>query len=252
MDKPDQIALLLVHADPAVWQRLMQQVAGQPFRCLCASSFAAAQAIMQRHTPRLIVAGGIFADGDALQLLRETAAKHPDVVCFLCADRENHSHPGSDDRCALGIHQIFPEQDKLHRSLSCRFDAMSDAAEACEYTLYSTGWSLRASGLVRLLAMEYGANVIQHGIFPADAQCQISLRVQDDHGYLFFRDNSLPWDFSASLAHATLSGADRDCGRGLAIIRSLVVKADFWRIEPFNFVCFLVSRRHLDTGCPYQ
>ncbi len=162
-----------------------------------------------------------------------------DLLVRLAAEGFNLA----DDDCCAAMVRLLPVEESLFRqTVPANLEAVDQLAVSCETRLLATGWSESPARAVRLLAMEYGVNIVRHGRVPAGAGINFQLRLHGPYAYLLFRDPGMPWDGSSRLAEPENQPLDGENGRGLILIQALSLRHEIFRRGEYNYGYFAVAR----------
>ena len=147
----------------------------------------------------------------------------------------------ADDCTALLVAQIAPDEIKLSCATPADHQHVTELAADCERVLLGLGWSDESTTAARLLVMEHGANIVDHGQVPAGSMISCQMRVNGRTACLLFRDNGREWDFDDGLQWARRRASDAPRGRGLNIIRSIASHIETFRRGQENIAFYLLS-----------
>ncbi len=164
------------------------------------------------------------------------------AASVLAVLRQEGFELGEDDCSALAVQRIDPASVLLETSLAPELAAMADVAAQADRLLQARGWSEESAGAVQLAVMEHGTNIVTHGRPPAGAAIGFQVRLTGSVCRVLFRDQGRAWDFASQLAATRRQPEDREHGRGLGIIQSVSVHAEFYRRESENIAFFAVDR----------
>lgn len=154
---------------------------------------------------------------------------------------------GSDDCSALVLRRTDPAQMPIVTEIPPTFDAVAALSEEIERVLLDRGWPEERTGLVRLAAIEHGANVVRHGRAPASSRIGLRMRVHGPMCDLIFKDRGREW--SPRIRPATEAADEsRESGRGMEIIRAVSADAEFSRREGENATRLVFLRDTPEPG----
>jgi phosphoserine phosphatase RsbU/P len=148
-----------------------------------------------------------------------------------------------DDCCVVSVRSTDADQRVLQREIEGTLEAADGMAAECERELRVEGWPEEAALAARLVLAEYGANVVKHGGLTARDRIRMTARLPgDDTCVLTLREPGPGWDFHGRMASRRAVPEDAESGRGLEMIRRLVRRFDFFRMELYNYARFVVGR----------
>jgi anti-sigma regulatory factor (Ser/Thr protein kinase) len=151
-------------------------------------------------------------------------------------------HLDGDDCTTMIIRCLDPVDLLLDTSILPAMKDVSKLAEECETKLLASGWGGLAAGAVRLLVMEYGANVVDHGLVPAGSNIEFQLRRGDSCCRIVFRDHGREWDVEGRMGRCLEADPYSESGRGNGIIRGIARRMEIIRRNNENIGCFEVAK----------
>ncbi|MEI8139631.1 MAG: SpoIIE family protein phosphatase [bacterium] len=151
-------------------------------------------------------------------------------------------HLDKDDCTAIFINCLDPAQVLFESSVLPTKRAIAQLAEISEQRLLEAGWTDLAAGAVRLLVMEYGVNVVEHGRVPEGGAIIFQLRLYDSFCRVFFLDSGREWDMDGWLARTDVASSRSERGRGREIIMAIARRKDLFRRYHENFGVFEVAK----------
>ncbi len=152
-----------------------------------------------------------------------------------------------DDCSAVSIAFHDPEEMIFAASVNPDMVSVEAMARDAETALLGAGWPEESACAVRLLLMEHGANVVEHGGPPPTVAIRCSIRRAGDSCRIDLADRGREWDLAFHLPRSA-SDADEG-GRGLHIIASIAKRTDVFRRDNENVACYVVSRNYgTETG----
>ncbi len=173
------------------------------------------------------------------QTAREARGAIPDQL--LQRLRADGYQLDKDDCSALVVQCLDPAALLVESRIPPDKKAVAELAESCEKALREIGWGELAAGAVRLLVMEYGINVVDHGRLFAGEQISVQLRRCGTSCRILFWDRGREWDADGRLALETLAPPDSERGRGWDIIKTIAGRAEVIRRDDENVGLFEVS-----------
>lgn len=148
---------------------------------------------------------------------------------------------GEDDCTVISIHMLDPVKIVIDRRVSRNIQLVSQLAKEAEDKVKERGISAEKAGVLRLLIMELGANLVNHSGLAEDDLFWIQLRVDGNVCQLVVVDNGEEWDFEEERQKlAAQEKTMRDHGRGLAISHSICNRIEHYRIDADNISYCLV------------
>lgn len=168
------------------------------------------------------------------------SGKAPEVVM----DRliEGGYHLDKDDCTAMIVHCLNPAEVLLETTIPPTMGAVAELAEKSEQSLLDSGWPEMAAGAVRLLVMEYGANLVDHGRIPELSKIEFQLRRRASSCRILFSDSGREWDIDGWLARPENVRLSDERGRGLGIIKAVALRIEMIRRYHENIGVFEVAK----------
>ncbi|MDF3129593.1 response regulator [Kiritimatiellaeota bacterium B1221] len=160
----------------------------------------------------------------------------PDMTLDLL--QEQGFQLNADDCTLMQIHLISePKRLACGEINMCNEEVQRLSSEVYDL-LTSHGWEEEDAGMVQLLLIEHGANVVNHGNPPPNSTLFYRLHLEDHHCYLVLKDRGIFWDPS----HWQPQDPDTrdpfaEHGRGLDLIAEISATREYFRREHQN--CFL-------------
>ncbi len=151
-------------------------------------------------------------------------------------------HLDKDDCTVMIVHCLDPAEIVLETSIPPTMGAVAKLAENSEHALLASGWGATAAGAVRLLVMEYGANLVEHGRSPASSKIAFQLRQRASSCRILFSDSGRDWDMDGWLAREYTASPSDERGRGWAIIRAIASRIEMIRRYHENIGVFEVAK----------
>lgn len=148
-----------------------------------------------------------------------------------------------DDCTAISIHMLDPLKVVIEQSVPRNVYLVSEVAKQCETAVTSRGISRDTAGLVRLLVMELGVNLVEHGGLREDESFWLQVRVYDRVCQLVLIDHGAEWDLDQALARKLDDTYMGERGRGLAITNAVSNRIERYRIDAENITyCTIIDQ----------
>ena len=156
----------------------------------------------------------------AQELLKELEARHYNI--------------DADDCTAISIHMLDPLKIVLEKTVPRNIYFVSDMAKEAESCVITRGISPDTAAMLRLLVMELGANLVEHGGLEEDDSFWIQIRVDGHVCQLVLRDEGKEWDLEEALSQELDEAYMGERGRGLAITNSITDRIERYRVQSQN------------------
>ncbi len=164
----------------------------------------------------------------AAELLNMLEARHYDI--------------SADDCTAISIHMLDPLKIVLERTVPRNIYLVSDTAKQAESAVISQGVSPGTAAMLRLLVMELGANLVDHGGLDEDDSFWLQIRVDGNVCQVVLRDEGTEWDLDDALSRDLDDAYMGERGRGLAITNTITDRIERYRVQTRNLTyCTLID-----------
>lgn len=140
----------------------------------------------------------------------------------------------SDDCTAISIHMLDPMKIVLEQYVARNIYLVSEVAKQAETAVISQGISLDTATLVRLLIMELGANLVEHGGLAEEDSYWLQLRVDGGTCQLVMEDEGSEWDLDEALSMELDDAYMGERGRGIAITNAIADRIERYRVQKQN------------------
>ncbi|MEE9369492.1 MAG: response regulator [Pontiella sp.] len=165
--------------------------------------------------------------------------KAVDLLDMLVSEHFNLS---ADDCTAISIHMLDPVKIVLERTVARNIYLVSDTAKQAEIAVLSQGISPDTAGLLRLLVMELGANLVDHGGLDEEDSFWMQIRVDENVVQVILSDEGTEWDLEEALNRELDPAYMGERGRGLAITNSITDRIERYRVQNQNLTyCTLID-----------
>ncbi len=152
----------------------------------------------------------------------------------------------SDDCTAISIHMLDPVKIVLEKHVPKNIYLVSDVAKQAEVAVMSQGISHDTAAMVRLLIMELGANLVEHGGLNEDESYWLQLRVDGKVCQMVMRDKGAEWDLEEALSRELEDAYMGERGRGVAITNAITDRIERYRVQNQNLTFCTI----IDEGSP--
>lgn len=167
------------------------------------------------------------------QVLQDPAV--PDKATALLDKIEANGYQlGEDDCTAISIHMLNPLKVVIEQQVPRNIYLVSEVAKQCEMASMTQGISRDTAGMLRLLVMELGANLVEHGGLREDDSFWLQVRVDGKVCQLVLTDQGDEWDLEEALACELDESHMGERGRGLAITNAVTDRIERYRVDGEN------------------
>lgn len=157
------------------------------------------------------------------------------------------------DDCTLLVARVLdPAGLRLRRSVAPTHGAVAALSAEIERLLRAEGWPEESAGAAQLLAMERGANIVNHAGLAPEQRIDFRLHLSAQSARLLFRDPGREWDFDARLAQTMRHSATSQNGRGLRIIQAIARHSEQIRTDGQNVTSYLIDRAYHTECLPLE
>ncbi|VGO16535.1 Response regulator PleD [Pontiella desulfatans] len=164
----------------------------------------------------------------AAELLDQVEAHHYDIA--------------GDDCTAISIHMLDPLKIVVEQTVPRNIYLVSDTAKQAESAAVSQGISPETAAMLRLLVMELGANLVDHGGLDEDDSFWLQLRIDGRVCQLVLRDEGTEWDLEEALNRELDEAYMGERGRGLAITNAITDRIERYRVQMQNLTyCTIID-----------
>jgi len=148
-----------------------------------------------------------------------------------------------DDCTAISIHMLDPLKVVIEQTVLRNIYLVSEIAKQCEVAVMDQGISRDTAGLVRLLVMELGVNLVEHGGLGEDESFWLQVRVDENVCQLVLVDEGEEWDLEEALGRELDEAYMGEHGRGLAITNAVSDRIERYRVKDENITyCTIVDQ----------
>lgn len=147
-----------------------------------------------------------------------------------------------DDCTAITIYMNPRESVLFSAQIHVSLDAVSDMALRVETVLLHAGWPEESATAARLLAMEHGANIVEHGDVDADQYIGVRVLSCDSLCKIIFSDSGREWDLVSAAKKGIRDDDMSEGGRGVAIINSLSEYCERYRVNNRNVTFYVLNK----------
>lgn len=148
-----------------------------------------------------------------------------------------------DDCTAVSIYMNPAKDLLLDASYEVTLESVSDMAIDLEGVLLEAGWSDDSAAAARLLAIEHGANIAEHGGVDDGASFRLQAVLGNEICKLIFTDAGREWDLKSAASKGINENDMSEGGRGVAIINSLSDCCERYRIDNQNVSFFVLNKK---------
>jgi len=176
------------------------------------------------------------------QVVDDPAVPNKSVALLDSLEAEGYQLEG-DDCTAISIHMLDPLKIVVEQSVPRNIYMVSEIARQSEVAVMARGILADTAGLVRLLVMELGANLVEHAGLRENETFWLQLRVDGNVCQLVIVDKGGEWDLNEALNSEISDVYMGERGRGLAITHSIVDRIEQYRVESKNMTyCTIVDQ----------
>ena len=148
-----------------------------------------------------------------------------------------------DDCTAISIHMLDPRKVVVEQTVPRNIYLVSETAKQCEVAVMAQGISRDTAGLVRLLIMELGVNLVEHAGLHEEGLFWLQVRVDENVCQMVLIDEGEEWDLEEALARELDDAYMGERGRGLAITNAVSDRIERYRVENENITyCTIVDQ----------
>jgi sigma-B regulation protein RsbU (phosphoserine phosphatase) len=152
----------------------------------------------------------------------------------------------ADDCTAISIHMLDPTKIVLEHYVPRNIYLVSDVAKQAESAVVSKGISPHTAAMIRLLIMELGANLVEHGGLSKEDVYWLQLRVDENVCQLVMLDQGEEWDLEEALNRELDEAYMGERGRGIAITNAISNRIERYRIQNQNLTyCTIADEEEL-------
>ncbi len=171
----------------------------------------------------------------------------PDKPARLLAVLESDGYDLTADDCtAISIQMLDPMKVVLEQMVPRNIYLVSDVAKQAEVAVVSQGISHDTAVMVRLLIMELGANLVEHGGLGEDDSYWLQLRVDGNVCQLVMEDQGAEWDLDEALNYELDEAYMGERGRGIAITNAISNRIERFRVQTQNLTyCTIIDEEDL-------
>ncbi len=148
----------------------------------------------------------------------------------------------SDDCTAISIHMLDPTKIVIEQRVPRNIYLVSDMAKQAEGAVMALGITHDTAAMVRLLIMELGANLVEHGGLGENDSFWMQLRVDGKVCQLVIEDQGAEWDLDEALGRELDEAYMGERGRGIAITNAIANRIERYRVQNQNLTyCTIVD-----------
>lgn len=148
----------------------------------------------------------------------------------------------ADDCTAISIHMLDPGRIVLENTVPRNIYLVADVARQAEVAAAAMGITHDTAAMVRLLVMELGANLVDHGGLGEDDSFWLQVRVDGKVCQMVLVDEGMEWDLEAALHRELGEAYMGDRGRGVAITNAIADRIERYRVHSQNLTyCTIVD-----------
>ncbi len=175
------------------------------------------------------------------QVVQNSALPDKSSVLLDALESEGFLLAG-DDCTAISIHMLNPQKVVIEQTVLRNIYLVSEVAKQCEVAVGAQGISRDTASLVRLLVMELGANLVEHGGLGEEDSFWLQVRVDGSVCQLVLVDNGAEWDLEEALSRELGEAHMDDRGRGLAITNAISDRIERYRVDDENLTyCTIID-----------
>lgn len=184
--------------------------------------------------------------GTRLAELYEEVVQNPEVankaVALLGAIEADQYQLGGDDCTAISIHMLDPLKIVIEQMVPRNIYLVSDVAKQVEVAVMLQGISHDAAAMLRLLVMELGANLVEHGGLDEEDSFWLQIRVDGKVCQVVLMDKGAEWDLEEALNRELDETHMGERGRGVAITNAIADRIERYRMETENLTyCTIID-----------
>ena len=174
--------------------------------------------------------------------VRNPAIPNKPVAVLDRLESENYKL-GGDDCTAISIHMLDSLKVVLEQAVLRNIYLVSETAKQCEEAVMAQGISRDTAGLVRLLIMELGVNLVEHGGLREEDSFWLQVRVDENVCQMVLIDEGEEWDLEEALSRELDEAYMGERGRGLAITNAVSDRIERYRGEDENITyCTIIDQ----------
>lgn len=176
------------------------------------------------------------------QVVKDPSIANKAVAVLDVLEAEGFRLDG-DDCTAISIHMLDPLKVVIEQHVPRNIYLVSDAAKQAEVAVVARGISHETAALVRLLVMELGANLVDHGGLGEDDSFWLQIRVDGKVCQLVLVDQGAEWDLEQSMNRRLDELHMGERGRGLAITNTIADRIERYRVNAENLTyCTVIDQ----------
>ncbi len=184
--------------------------------------------------------------GDHMAEVYERVVQDPSrpnkAVDLLDALEAEDYQISADDCTAISIHMLDPAKIMLEQTVPRNIYLVSETARQAESVVISKGISEDTAAMLRLLIMELGANLVDHGGLDEEDSFWLQIRVDGKVCQVVLRDEGTEWDLEEALNRELDPAYMGERGRGLAITNSITDRIERYRVQSQNLTyCTIID-----------
>ena len=168
----------------------------------------------------------------------------PDKAGALLNTLESKGYQlGGDDCTAISIHMLDPQKVVIEQTVLRNIYLVSEIAKQCEVAVMAQGISRDTAGMLRLLVMELGVNLVEHGGLGEEDSFWLQVRVDGNICQLVVMDEGEEWDLEEALGRELDEAYMGERGRGLAITNAVSNRIERYRVGDENMTyCTIIDQ----------
>ena len=129
---------------------------------------------------------------------------------------------------------LDPQKVVIEQTVLRNIYLVSEIAKQCEVAVMAQGISRDTAGMLRLLVMELGVNLVEHGGLGEEDSFWLQVRVDGNICQLVLKDEGEEWDLEEALGRELDEAYMGERGRGLAITNAVSNRIERYRVGDEN------------------
>lgn len=144
----------------------------------------------------------------------------------------------ADDCTLMTLRQISKPALLMQGEREVSFESITSIASELFERLREQGWSEADAGMIQLLVVEHGANVVKHGHPPSGSPFFYRLHLEGNSSVLVLKDRGIAWNPTHWEPESTPGRTEpAESGRGLQLISEIASCRQYFRRDHQN--CFV-------------
>ena len=138
---------------------------------------------------------------------------------------------------------LDPQKVVIEQTVLRNIYLVSEIAKQCEVAVMAQGISRDTAGMLRLLVMELGVNLVEHGGLGEEDSFWLQVRVDGNICQLVVMDEGEEWDLEEALGRELDEAYMGERGRGLAITNAVSNRIERYRVGDENMTyCTIIDQ----------